>query len=76
MKNKLSLTEKIWSAIDAERKSRPSYALAQYEDNYDGFTHSTYEGLFEYVYESLMNDGFDSDVSMSIVEDYVYQLFD
>jgi intergrase/recombinase len=76
MKKQLSFSQKIWTAIDAERNSRPSYSLAQYEDNYDGFTHSTFQGLFEYIVESLFNDGFDESVSMSIIEDYVYQLFD
>ncbi len=75
MTKQLSFSEKIWTAINAERNSRPSYSFAQYEDNYDGFTHSTYQGLFESVVESLFNDGFDETVSKSIIEDYVFDLF-
>ncbi len=71
----MNLTQKITKAISEIAENQPSYARAQYEDNYDGFTHSTYEGLTESVIEHLINDGYDENVSMSIIEEYIYDLW-
>lgn len=72
----MTLTQKITKAVSELADNQPSYARAQYEDNYDEFTHSTYAGLIESVIEHLINDGYDDNVSMSIIEDYVYDLWD
>jgi hypothetical protein len=71
----MTLTQKVWNAVTEMADNQPSYARAQYEDSYDGFTHSSYAGLVESVIENLINDGYDEEVSNSIIDNYVYDLW-
>ena len=70
-----TLREKIQKAIDNEINNSGKFRREQYEDNYDGFTHSTYSGLADQVEEELINEGYDENVNMSIIENFVFDLF-
>lgn len=71
----MTLTQKIKFAINDYADSLPSYARDQYEDNYDGFTHSSYAGLLESVIEELVNEGYDENAPMSVIENLVFELW-
>ena len=70
-----TLELKIRKAVKELINSAPDYKLAEYEDNYDGFTHSTYEGLIDAIWEEMDNEGYGNSVSMKIVRDYSYEMF-
>jgi tRNA U34 5-methylaminomethyl-2-thiouridine-forming methyltransferase MnmC len=70
----MSIFEKIKKAIKEVKHDNTPYT-----DNYDGFTHWSYEGLVEDVYDALAEDyGVDEDdeinVSQTVVNDYVMQM--
>ena len=71
----MTIKEKIEKAIINYKEYASPLALEEYEDDYDGFTHSTYELLAEAVFDELENDGHVKNVSQSLVNDYVENLF-
>ena len=70
-----TLESKIRKAVKELINSAPDYKLAEYEDDYDGFTHSTYEGLIDAIWEEMDNDGHTDSVSMNVVRDFAYEMF-
>ena len=67
----MTLTQKISKAISEVRSTAHPFTLEPYEDNYDGFTHYTYSGLAEDVWEAMDYDGFGDSAPYSKVLDYV-----
>ena len=70
-----TLESKIRKAVKELINSAPDYKLAEYEDDYDGFTHSTYEGLIDSIWEEMDNEGHGNSVSMKVVRDFAYEMF-
>jgi len=67
----MTLTKKINKAISEVRATAHPFTLEPYEDNYDGFTHYTYSGLADDVWEAMDYDGFGDNAPYSKVLDYV-----
>ena len=71
----MTLKSKIYKAINDAANNQGSTGREQYEDNYDGFTHSSYSGLADDVENELFEEGYEDDAPMSVVEDFVFQMF-
>tara|TARA_R110000796_G_C14242932_1_gene397532 strand:- start:278 stop:493 length:216 start_codon:yes stop_codon:yes gene_type:complete len=71
----MTLRDKIYKAIDQMANNSNSVATEQYESNYDGFTHSSYSGLSDQVEDELFSEGYEDNAPMSVVEDFVFELF-
>lgn len=71
----MTLRNKIYKAINNQANNSGSIRREKYEDDHDGFTHSTYSGLVDQVEEELFLEGYEDDAPMSVVEDFVFQLF-
>lgn len=69
----MDLMAKIKLAIREVANTRQSFDREQYEDNYDGFTHSTYAGLADDVWEEMDNEG-EKNPSKATIEEYVFQM--
>lgn len=66
----MTLRDKIEKSIDEKKACASRVQREPYEDNYDGFTHYTYEGLADQVEEEL-----DGETSMSAIDELVDALF-
>lgn len=72
----MTIRQRVNKAIDRVANNANPVSREQYEDDYDGFTHSTYSGLADQVEEELENEGYDlTKVSDKIIEEFVFELF-
>ena len=70
----MTLTQKIYKAINKRVARAHPTTTEPYEDKYDGFTHQSYSGLAEDVENELFDEGYENDAPMSVVEDFVAQM--
>jgi len=71
----MTTKEKIYKAINDEANNSSPTRREEYEDDYDGFTHSTYSGLAEEIEEALIEEGYEGNIPMSVIEDFTSQIF-
>ena len=71
----MSLRNRVVKSINEQIFCKSDYQLEEYEDDYDGFTHSTYSGLANQVIEELYSMGYDESVSDSVIDDVVFDNF-
>lgn len=69
------LSTRIKQAIDNQIGISSNSMREQYEDNYDGFTHSSYSGLAEDIEDEIIAAGYDESVSTRIIEGFVFDMF-
>lgn len=69
----MTLKQKVQKAV-SDMRNNGGRDLTAYEDDYDGFTHHTYEGLVDEVIDALFDAGHKDSVSQSIIEDFVFDL--
>lgn len=69
------LFNRVLAEIEKHAEVAALVSKAQYEDDYDGFTHSNYAGLASEIIDELYEDGYNNHIPTSVIKNYVFEMF-
>ena len=71
----MTLRSKISKVVDQLVNESSNFQRDQYEDDYDGFTHSSYSGLIDDIENELFEEGYEDDAPIYLIEEIAFELF-